>query len=887
MSFLDGIGHQLRVWARGDAYEREMAEEARFHMSLEAAQRVDVDRTDADRAARRRYGNETLMHEERRRAARLDLLDGVRLDGRHLLRSIRRAPGFAIIAVLTLGLGIGITTTFASLADHILVRGLPFADSHHLMMMLERDEHGAFRTPSAPTVNDWARDPEVARALEGVTYVRGDGLRMGSEDEVEFVGTAFVAPEFFPLVRVTPALGRLLNDEDHRLGAPVAVLSHRLWKRRFGGDPAIVGRSVLVDSMQVTIVGVLPVGAVYPGFADLWTPISRYAKKGILQQRGFHADSRTIGRLRANIDSGQAAALMRTVGARLAALYPVEQKGWMPTMIPMQREVVGDVGPMLWLFAAAGAAILLLACANVANLLLARVAGRSRELAVRNALGASRLRILRQLLTESIVIAMIGGALGVALTAVGLKMTILFFGDRLPRVDELVVDYRVLLIAGAATLATAIACGLWPALRSSTPSGGLESLRVGGVTTSRSHGRMRRGLVTVQFALALVLLVGAGLLVQSFKRVAGVNVGFDPDGLLAARIGPASGTPSAAEALALYQRLMEATRSVPGVHESAFVSFPPYGSAMFTTLSIEGRSTLDSSNQVFYRTVSDSFFRTMRMSLAAGRWFDDSDMRAPAGKFVINETMARQYWPGQSAIGQRITVRRASQARADFGQPLPGEVIGVIANVHQGRLDQAPAAELYVPFTLETWPWGYLVMRARDGERSIPALTRAIASVDPRLVRPRDRGAGVVAAVERSIADSLRPRKLSMSLIGAFAACALLLAAIAMYGIVAYGVTQRTREIGVRKALGATDRDILRLLFRESTWVVLAGIVVGSTTAVASARLIRGLLFQTDVTDPVAFGATIVVLAAAAALATYVPARRAVRLDPSLAMRVE
>lgn len=886
MSFLDGVRHQLRVWARGDAYEREMAEEARFHMSLEAAQRPEADRAGAADAARRRYGNETLVYEERRREARLDLLDGVRLDGRHLLRSIRRAPGFAVVAVLTLGFGIGITTTFASLADHILVRGLPFAESSRLMMMLERDEHGAFRTPSAPTANDWAQDPGVARALEGVTYVRGDGLRMGSGDDMEFVGTAFVAPEFFPLVRVTPTLGRLLNAEDHRMAAPVALMSHRLWKRRFGGDPTIVGRRVFVDSMHITIVGVLPVGAVYPGFADLWTPISRYSKKGILQQRGFHADSRTIGRLRENIDSGQAAALMRTVGARLAALYPVEQKGWMPTMIPMQREVVGDIGPMLWLFASAGAAILLLACANVANLLLARVASRSRELAVRNALGASRARILRQLLTESIIIALIGGTLGVALTAIGLKTTVLFFGDRLPRVDELVVDYRVLLIAAAATLATAIACGLWPSLRSSTQSG-LESLRLGGVTTARAQGRVRRGLVTVQFALALVLLVGAGLLVQSFKRVADVDVGFDPDGLLTARIGPASGTPSADEALALYRRLMEATRSVPGVHESAFVSFPPYGSAMFTTLSIEGRSTLDSSNQVFYRTVSDSFFRTMRMSLAAGRWFDESDMRAPAGKFVINETMARQYWPGRSAIGQRITVRRASQARADFGQPLPGEVIGVIANVHQGRLDQAPDAEVYVPFTLETWPWGFLVMRARDGERSIPALTRAIASVDPRLVRPRDRGAGVVSAVERSIADSLRPRKLSMSLISAFAACALLLAAIAMYGIVAYGVAQRTREIGVRKALGATDRDIMRLLFRESTWVVLAGIVVGSTAAVASARLIRGLLFQTDVTDPLAFGATIVVLAAAAGLATYVPARRAIRLDPSLAMRVE
>jgi predicted permease len=888
MSFIDGLRHRMGVWLRRDEFEREMDAEMRHHLALDAIHHAGPD---AEHAARRRFGNLTWHQEECRKAAGLDAFDGASLDARHLLRSLRHAPGFATVSVLTLALGIGITTAVVSIADHVLLRSLPFRDSGRLVMMMERDPHGGLRTPSAPTAYDWQRDAGTAQAFDGLSFIRGDGVTLRVGEETETVGDAFVGPEFFPLIGIRPALGRLLVDDDQRPDAPaVAVLSHALWRQHFGGDPAILGRTISVDSVPTTVIGVLPVGAVYPPFASLWQPIAHYRHQEILQRRGFHADSRTIARLRAGVDSTRAVAHMRTIGLQLAENYPAEQASWMPAMIPLSREIIGNAGPMLWTLAGAAGAVLLLACANVASLLLARVTTRTRELAVRSALGASRGRLIRQLLTESLLLAAIGGAVGTGLAAVTVKLSRTFLASRLPRVDELSVDWRVLAIAAGATIVTALVCGIWPAIRA-TRQRSTEVLRASalGSVGMRSESRLRRGLVTLQFALALVLLVGAGLLVQSFRRAAEVDVGFDPRGIVSLRIRPPSGayaTPH--EAAALYARLMDASKTVPGVTDAAFIQHSPFSRAsIYTTLSIEGRSALDSSNQVFYRTVSGSYLDTMKMSMVAGRWFGDDDIRSPGGSFVINQTMARQYWPGTNAVGQRMTVTRASQGRADFGQPLPGTIIGVVADVRQRSQDQLPDPEVYVPYTLETWPWGMLVVRARDGARSIPALVRAVRSVDHRLVADGATGEKDFGLMENSIADSLAPRKFSMSLITAFAACALVLAAIGMYGVVAYNIAQRTREIGVRKALGATDNTIIALILRESALVVGVGVVAGVLAAWGGARLIRGLLFNTGIVDPGTYAATIGLLAAVALVATYVPARRAMHLDPAIAMRGE
>jgi putative ABC transport system permease protein len=563
----------------------------------------------------------------------------------------------------------------------------------------------------------------------------------------------------------------------------------------------------------------------------------------------------------------------------------------MPAMQSLQSEIIGNVRPMLLTFAGAAFAVLLLVCANVAGLFVARSMSRTRELAVRSALGASSGRVVRQLLTESIALAALGGAVGTACAIAAVNLSRKLLADRIPRIDELTLDGRVLSIAISATAITALLCGLWPAIRASRRArhGHADLLRASAMGSAglRSDARFRRALVTVQFALAVVLLIGAGLLIQSFRRAAAVDIGFAPQNLVSLRIRPPAGAyDKPEEAAALYTRLVDASRSVPGVVDAAFINHAPFGRAsIYTTLAVDGRSNLDSSDQLLYRTVSESYLRTMRMSMAAGRWFDESDMRSPGGRFVINQTMAKQYWPGTDPIGRHITVRRASQARENFGEPLPGTVVGVVRDIRPTSKDALPEAEVYVPYTLEAWPWGMLMVRARDAEHAIPALARAVRAVDPRLVADGPSGEREFGMMESAVAASLQPRRTSMSLIGAFAGCALLLAAIGMYGVVAYSIARRTREIGVRKALGATDRSILNLMLKESLAVVGAGIVLGGVGATLAAGLIRALLFDTTMLDPMAYLVTMALLSAAALTATWLPARRALRLDPTIAIR--
>lgn len=885
MSFIDGLRHRIAVLRQRGRYQRAIDDEIRFHLELDASHHAEAD-------ARRRFGNVTYLREETRHAAGLDVLDGITQDTRHLVRSLRGAPGFAAVAIVTLALGIGATTAVLSVVDHVLVHSLPFRDAGRLMMMMERDERGGFRPPSAPTTEDWRRDPGVQRAFDGMAFVRGDGATFREGDESRRVLIGFVGPEFFSVLGARPLLGRLLTDDDHRDGAPPAVvIAHAFWQERLGGDRKVIGRRISLDSVPTTVVGVMPPGATYPGFASIWEPSSQYRHKEIMTRRGLHADSRTVARLRPGVDSARAVALMSVVSGQLAAAYPSEQAHWQPAMLPVRDELIGGIRPMLLALAGAAAAVLLLACANVANLFLARVASRTRELAVRGALGASRARLVRQLLTESLLFAIGGGALGTALAAVAVSLARKLPSDRLPRVDELSVDSRVLIVAAVASLLTAVICGVWPAWRATRPSSG-EALRAGalGSVGVRSESRVRRALVTVQFALALMLLVGAGLLLQSFRRAAAVEVGFDPRGLVTVTINPPPGTyQEPKDAAALYARLISAAHNVPGVLDAAFINHVPFGlAAILSPIQIDGRAANDTgSNQIFYRTVSDTYLRTMKMSLAAGRWFTDTDMRSPNGGVVINAAAAKFYWPGESAIGKRLTLRRSSQVRADFGQPLAGTVIGVVNDVHQTSQEAVPDREVYVPYTLETWPWGSLVVRTRDGSRSIPKLRDAIAAVDARLIEKGSAGTERFSAVESVIASTLAPRKLALTLIGAFAACALVLAAIGLYGVVAYGITQRTRELGVRKALGATDAMIASLVFRESAILTGVGIVVGCAGAWEGARLIRDLLFQTNPADVSVYAPTVLVLVGIALVATYIPTRRATRLDPTIAMRGE
>ena len=385
-----------------------------------------------------------------------------------------------------------------------------------------------------------------------------------------------------------------------------------------------------------------------------------------------------------------------------------------------------------------------------------------------------------------------------------------------------------------------------------------------------------------------MLLVGAGLLLQSFRRVAAVPLGFDPNGLVTVRIAPPQsryGGP--AQAAALYARLMDAIRVVPGVQDVGLVQhFPFTGSGIYTPIRIDGLATQDSaSGEVLYRTASDTYLKTMKMSMVAGRWFSADDIRSPGGGFIVNETLAKRYWPGRSPVGQRVTIRRSSQGRSDFGQPLNGSIIGVVGDVRQTSQDAAPNPEIFVPYTLEVWPWVKLVVRTRDAARAFPSLSRAILDVDPTLFVRNEPTAAGFTVVENSISQSLEQRRFAMGLVALFATCAVVLAAIGMYGVVAYGVAQRTREIGVRKALGATDRIVASLIVGESLRLAAGGVVVGCLGAWVGARLIRGMLYDTGPADPLPYVVTIAVLTLVSLLASYVPARRASRLDATIAIR--
>lgn len=818
-----------------------------------------------------------------------NLLGGLALDARHLRRTLVASPGFAAFSILSIALGIGLTTAVVTIADHVLVRGLPFRDPGRLVSLFERDEIGALRLPSYPTTRDWTLDPGFRKAFEGITFVRGDGVSIRVGDEAENSGAAFVAPEFFQIIGARPLLGRLPAPDEFRSGAsPVAVISSRLWRRRFAGDPAIVGRRVSIDSIPTTVVGVLPPGAAYPTFAEVWMPIGLYRHQEILTRRGLHVDSRAIGRLREGVDSTRAAALARSAGIGLGAAYPAEQGGWLPATLPLQQEIIGNVRPALLALTAAAVAVLLLVCANIAGLLTARLTGRSRELAVRAALGASRSRLVAQLLTESLLLSALGGVLGTGLALLLVSLARKLPPGRIPLVEDLVIDTRVLAIATLTTMVTGLACGVWPAWRA-TSHRAIELLRASSAGSGgmRSDGALRRVLVTAQFAIALVLLVGSGLLLQSFRRAAGAELGLDPVGVITFRVQPTGGVYStAAGAAALYERLMNAARAVPGVVEAAFINHAPFGNAAIPTfVTIPGRATLDSSSQVFYRTASATYLATMRMTLASGRWLDDTDIRSARASFVVNESMARRYWPGGQAVGQHLTLTRASQARPDFGQPIVGTVVGVVRDVRQASRDLPADAEVYVPYTVETWPWGTLVVRARNAATVVPALSAAVRSVDSRLVPAGAPGMKAFTRLEATVDASLASRRLSTWVIVLFAGCAVVLAALGLYGVVAQAVVQRTREVGVRRALGATDRSIVGLFMRESLTIITLGAALGCAGAWAGARLIRGLLFETTLADPIVYLATAMLLVCVALAATWAPARRAASLDPTTAMR--
>lgn len=796
-------------------------------------------------------------------------------DVRHASRTLWKAKGFAAVAVLCLGLGIGATATIFGMINAFMLRPFPFRDEGSVVAVYASrpgqgvDEGGL----SLADFADWRRESRTLAAIaiysDGNFNVAGPG-----NDRPDLVKGAWVSPALFPMLGVHPALGRAFTAEEERPGGDgVVLLSHRLWRRRFGGDPGVIGRPVVVAGRARTIVGVMPAGWNFPQTHDLWLPQTLDPAGEPRGQRGHDA----IARLAPGVTMAQAEAELAAIAGRLARAYPQTNGGWSARLTTWRERMVDRYGAILYIFLGVVFFVMFIACANVANLLLARAGARRKEMALRTALGAGRGRIVRQLLTESLLLAVAGGALGVLLSLWGTDVMVAAIPYELPFWMRFDLDWRVLGFAVAVSTASGVAFGLAPALQLSRPDLH-EALKDGGrgTTAGRGGGRLRGALVVSEVALSLVLLVGATLMMRSLLALQAADPKFDASRLLTMRLplsSDAYATPG--RRAAYFRRVLGAVRALPGVEGATVVNYVPLeGSNTSTSIEIEGRAAPPGEElDVAYRSVADDYFRALGVPLAAGRPFAAREAAESSAVAVINDVMARRYWPNGDALGRRL--RR--------GEDAPWlTVVGIVPEIRQRELDERPQPQLYLPYPMSPQRTMTLMVRtAGDPAAATAAVRDAVRSVD----------AGVPVAEAMTMRQLLhrsvwQPR-LFGGMFAVFALVALALAAAGVYGVVAYSVSQRTHEFGVRMALGAAGRDVVRLVVRQGARLALVGIALGVLGAAALSGLLRRMLYGIAPTDPLTFAAVPLTLAAVALVASWIPARRATRVDPMEALRSE
>jgi putative ABC transport system permease protein len=795
-------------------------------------------------------------------------------DIRYGARSLLQRPGFTAIAVITLALGIGANSAIFNVVNAVLLRPLPFPESEQLAM-LEGINPTAGITQSnmsVPDFADWQTQNQVFEKLAG--FVAG-GTLLASGDETERVRATAVTTDFFPLFRTDANKGRTLAADDSQKGnEPVAVLSYGLWQRRFGAAENVIGSKVTLSGKSTTIVGVMPPGFDYPAQSELWVPFPVEAAAERRDNRYLNV----IARLKPGVTPVQAQAQLDSINARLAQSYHETNSGWTVKVTNLRERLVGAMRLSLLVLLGAVAFVLLIACANVANLLLARATVRAKEIAVRTALGASRWRIIRQLLTESALLSLVGGGLGLLLSVWLTRLLISISPPNSPRFDEIKPDARVLAFTVALTLLTGLLFGLAPALQSSRIDLN-ERLKEGGRsgTAGAGHNRMRSLMMVSEIALSFMLLVGAGLLIKSFMRLRDVSPGFNADHVLSLRVSAgkyANGEPRAQ----FYRQAVEHLQTLPGVQSvGAVLSLPLGGDTLNVGRAFirEGRpATPEESGDAAYLVATPAYFRALQIPLLAGRPFTDQDTDQAAKIMIVNETMARQLWPGESPVGRRLTIWR--------DEKFPREIVGVVGDVKES-LDTEAGPQMYVPYAQDAnWSSMSFVIRAQGDPMSLTAGAR-------NEFRSLDKGIPVfgVRTMNEVLAISVAPRRTPMLLLSAFAGVALLLAMMGIYGVTAYYVTQRTQEIGIRMALGAQMSDVLKLVLKGGMALALLGIAAGLVGAFALTRLLSSLLFGVKPTDLATFAAVSLCLVTTALIACYIPARRATKVDPLVALRYE
>jgi putative ABC transport system permease protein len=802
-------------------------------------------------------------------------------DLRYGIRTLAKIPGFTIVAVLTLALGIGANTAIFSVVDAVLLRPLPYPQPDRLFVLYQTlPQDPAQNTGvSYPNYLDWAQQND---AFESMAAVRGNVLALSGQGEPTNIATGSVTSDYFDVLRVKPLLGRTLQASDDALDAnPVVVMSESLWRARFGADPAIVGRTITLDQHPITVAGIVPAyfhPSVPDAAAQLWVPLR---EDGVFsdmraRRRGHYLSA--LGRLKPGVTAAQAQSEMAAMEQRLAEQFPNENKGWGIRIVSLQADMAGNVQTALLVLLGAVGFVFLIACANVASLQLARAAARQKEIAIRVALGAGRRRLLRQFLTESVLLSVIGGAVGLVLAYEALRGLIAWLPADLPRISEIHVDARVLAFGLALSVLSGVIFGLAPAWHGteSRLAEALEGAR--GTGEGRTSRHARNIFVAAETALAIVLLVGAGLLIRSFARLQQVNVGFNPAQLLTARIGlPRAQYAKPEQWISFYQQTLERMNGLPGAQEAAVaVPLPLSDSYINLAFAVDGRPprTKSDAPTADFVAISPNYFHVLQVPLLRGREFSDADSESGAKVCVISSSLAQQLFPNQSALGQRIIIGYPTDATR--------EIVGIVGDVKDSDLSARQSAQIYVPFVQNPFWAADIAVRARGNPSALSSVLREqIRGIDSALpvaeVRP----------MEAVIGSSVAQPRFRTALLSLFGAAALLLAAIGIYGVLAYTVAQQTREIGIRMALGANPGRVLRLVLARGLRLAGAGTVIGVLAALMLTPLLNSLLFGVSATDPLTFAAVAGLLLGVALLACYVPARRAMRVDPMVALRYE
>ena len=879
--------------------ESEIVEELSQHLEdrHEQALRGGATEEEARRAALQELTESDLLAQGLRRVerpARLEpvvpgtprrfgMLGDLKHDLRYGARLLWKNKGFTAVAVVALALGIGANSAIFSVVNTVLLRPLPYKEPERLVMVWEDDAKHGFPndTPAAANYADWRDQNQV---FEGMAAMADQSFNLTGSGDPERIDGKRVNANLFELLGVAPQHGRAFAAEEDRPGGnKVVILSHALWQRRFGSDAGLVGRTLTLNGEAHTVVGVMPAGFQFPDRqAELWVPIAFTQQEAA--NRGRHY-LEVVARLKRGVTLEQARAEMSTIAARLQQQYPEQNTDLGASVVPLHEQLVGDIRPALLVLLGAVGFVLLVACANVANLLLARAAGRQKEIALRTALGASRLRLVRQFLTESVLLAALGGAVGLLLSVWGVTLLKSFIPENISQVKAIAVDARVLGFTVLVTLLTGLVFGLAPALQASRFNLN-ETLKEGGrdAAAARGGNRVRGLLVVAEVAVSLVLLVGAGLLINSFLRLRSVDPGFRTDNLLTMSVVlPQQKYPDHARRTAFYTDMIRRVEALPGVRSAAVTNWIPLvmqGDSIGVTIEgqpdpVPGQGKLP---VLMTRVVSPHYFGTMGIPVLRGRGFEEGrDREDSPCVVVIGEAVARRYWPDEDPLTKRIVPGRP-QTPEDWCQ-----VVGVVKDVRQTDLSAEPKPQMYLTYEQAGFfaPRHLVVKTEGDPLALAGTVRKTVWEVD------RDQPVSNVSTMEGVLSESIARQRFSTLLLGVFAGVALVLAAVGIYGVMSYSMAQRTREIGIRMALGAQKRDVLKLAVGQGLKLVAVGVGIGLAGALALTRVMSSLLFGVSATDPLTLVTISLVLVAVALLASYIPARRAAKVDPLVALRYE